>query len=111
MVAYWRVKCPQAGRYKHGREVVGDGTAKSRLGCVKVTESQFANDVAVYATSRDAFESVTVKLVDAGQWALRTTGTIWHRDRQAWKALYMPEWALVPCRTTPFRLPPCSNIL
>ncbi len=66
-------------RYKHGRELVRDRTAKSRLGCVKVTESQLADDAAVYATSRDAFESATVKLVDAGQWALRTTGTIWHR--------------------------------
>ena len=45
MVAYWRDRCPQAGitvRYKHGRKLVGDRTAKSRLSEVIITVSQFA---------------------------------------------------------------------
>ena len=41
--------------YKHGRKLVGDRTAKSCLQEVRVTESQFADDVAVYAASRAAF--------------------------------------------------------
>ena len=34
MVAYWRARCPEVGvtvGYKHGRKLVGDRTAKSRL--------------------------------------------------------------------------------
>ena len=38
--------------YKHGWKLVGDCTAKSRLSEMRVTESQFADDVALYATSR-----------------------------------------------------------
>jgi len=37
--------------FKHGRRLVGDRTAKSSLERVKVTESQFADDLALYATS------------------------------------------------------------
>ena len=74
MMSAWRAKCPEAGvtiRYKHGRKLVGDRTAKSRLECVKVTESQFADDAAVYAPSRDAFERATAKLIDtASSWGL-----------------------------------------
>ena len=74
MMSTWRAKCPEAGvtiRYKHGRKLVGDRTAKSRLECVKVTESQFADDAAVYAPSRDAFERATAKLIDtASSWGL-----------------------------------------
>ena len=68
MVGYWRARCPEAGvtvRYRHGRKLVGDRTAKSRLDLVRVTESQFADDAAVYATSRDTFESAIVGFVDA----------------------------------------------
>ena len=43
-------------RYKHGRKLVGDRTAKSHLSEVRVTESQFANDAAVYASTCAAFE-------------------------------------------------------
>jgi len=43
--------------YKHGRRLVGDHTVKFRLESDRVTESQFANDLAMYATSRIAFES------------------------------------------------------
>ena len=65
MMAYWRAECPEVGvmvRYKHGRKLVGDRTAKSRLNWIKITESQFVDDAAIYATSRGAFESATVKL-------------------------------------------------
>ena len=60
MVAYWRDRCPQPGitvRYKHGRKLVGDRTTKSRLSEVIITESQFADDVAIYSTTQEAFES------------------------------------------------------
>ena len=43
--------------YKHGRKLVGDGSVKSRLKEVKVTETQFADDAALDATSKVAFES------------------------------------------------------
>lgn len=58
VVACWRSRCPLAGvsvRYKHGRWLVGDRTVKSRLEQVHnksrlITETQFADDVAVFAT-------------------------------------------------------------
>ena len=57
--------------YKHGRKLVGDRTAKSRLSEMRVTESQFADDVALYATSRDSFESVAAEFVKvASEWGL-----------------------------------------
>lgn len=59
VVSNWRGKCPSAGvsmRFKHGRKLVGDCTAKSNLSLVKVTEFQFADDTATYGTSRDDFE-------------------------------------------------------
>ena len=43
--------------YKIGRKLVGDRTAKSRLQEVKVTETQFTDDAALYSTSQDGFES------------------------------------------------------
>ena len=40
------------------------GTAQlSRLSEMRVSESQFADDVALYATSRDSFESVAAEFV------------------------------------------------
>ena len=57
--------------YKHGRKLVGDRTAKSRWSEMRVTESQFADDVALYATSRDSFESVAAEFVKvASEWGL-----------------------------------------
>ena len=44
-------------RFKHGRKLVGDRTAKSSLNVVKATESQFADDTATYATSHETFEN------------------------------------------------------
>ena len=60
-VADWHNRSSGTGvsvLYKHGRKLVGDCTAKSRLSEMRVTESKFADDVALYATSRDSFESV-----------------------------------------------------
>ena len=51
MVVCWRGQCPEAGvtvRYKIGRRLVGDRTAKARLESIKVTESKFADDAALY---------------------------------------------------------------
>ena len=74
MVADWRNRSSGAGvsvLYKHGRKLVGDRTAKSRLSEMRVTESQFADDVALYATSRDSFESVEAEFVKvASEWGL-----------------------------------------
>ena len=45
--------CSQSGEagvpilYQHGRKLVGDRTAKSRLLKVQMTESQFADDLAL----------------------------------------------------------------
>ena len=69
MVAYWRAKYPKVGvtvKYRHGRRLVGDQTAKSPLDQIRITESQFAASSAVYATSRDAFKSADA----ASKWGL-----------------------------------------
>jgi len=39
--------------YKHGRKLVKDRTVKFRLLKVQVTESQFADDLALYAVTRE----------------------------------------------------------
>ena len=56
MVADWRKQCPQADVtfcYCHGRKLVGDHTPKSQLLISCVMESKFADDAALYATSRE----------------------------------------------------------
>ena len=74
VVANWRKESTEAGvnvLYKHGRKLVGDRTTKSRLSEVRVTESMFADDAALYATSRDSFESATIDFVKtACEWGL-----------------------------------------
>ena len=74
MVADWRNRSSGAGvsvLYQHGRKLVGDRTAKSRLSKMRVTESQFADDVALHATTWDRFESVAAEFVKmASEWAL-----------------------------------------
>ena len=74
MVANWRDECVGAGvsvLYKHGKKLVGDRTAKSRLNEVRVTESQFADDAALYTTSRDSFEYAAAEFVKvASEWRL-----------------------------------------
>jgi len=68
--------------YKHGRRLVGDRTVKSRLESVQVTESQFADDLALYAASQIAFESAGKSFVaGACQFGLtvslpKTKGTV-----------------------------------
>ena len=50
-------RCPQAGatvRYRIGRKLVGDRTEKSRLQEVRMTDSQFVDDVTVRASTREA---------------------------------------------------------
>ena len=44
--------------YRHGRRLVDDLIVKSRLEKAQVAASQFANDLALYAASQTAFESV-----------------------------------------------------
>ena len=57
--------------YKHGWRLVGDRTAKSRLSELLVTESQFVDDTALYATSRNDFETVTSSFIQcASEWGL-----------------------------------------
>ena len=74
VVACWRARCPQAGvtvRYRIGRKLVGDRTAKSKLQEVRVTESQFADDVAIYAATREALEQVAAEFIrTAANWGL-----------------------------------------
>ena len=55
--------------YKYGRKLVGDHTVKSRLLRVCISESQFADDLALYAVDRAIFESAGRKFVQVGsQW-------------------------------------------
>ena len=57
--------------YRAGRKLVGDRTAKSRLNSVSVTESQFADDAALYTTSRQSMEIISNKFVAcASRWGL-----------------------------------------
>ena len=74
VVASWRGGCVEAGvdvLFRRGRKLVSDRTAKSRLCVVRVTESEFADDVALYTSSRDCLESVAKKFVErASKWGL-----------------------------------------
>ena len=54
--------------YKHGRKLVGDRTAKSRLLKVQVTGSQFTDDLALYAVICIAFESIGRKFVQVASY-------------------------------------------
>ena len=57
--------------FHHGRKMVGDRTAKLRLSMVKVTESQFTDDVALYTGSRGGLKSVVKKFVEGvREWGL-----------------------------------------
>ena len=74
VVANWQIESPEAGvavLYKHGRDLVGDHTAKARLSEVKVTETQFADDATLYTPSRQSFETSTVSFAKvANEWGL-----------------------------------------
>ena len=88
VLASWHSDCSEAWMevfFWHGRKLVGDRSAKLRLDVVTVTESQFADDVALYAGSRDELESVAVKIVEeADKWGLtasmeKTREWLWER--------------------------------
>ena len=60
MVSVWCEQCGDIGvpvLHKYGRKLVGDCTAKSRLLTVRISEFQFADDLAFYAVHRIMFES------------------------------------------------------
>ena len=74
VVTNWRDHCPVAGvnvRFKHGRKLVGDRTVKSYLNEVKVTESQFTDDIATNGTSREILEQSVEEIVNTTRdWGL-----------------------------------------
>ena len=74
VVADWRNRCLAAGvdvRFRHGRKLVGDRTAKARLSKVRIFESQFADDTAIYTTKRDGLVSATAEIVrTAKDWGM-----------------------------------------
>ena len=79
VVADWQSCRPQAGvtvRFCHGQKLVRDHTGKNRLNTTRITDSQFADNAAVYATIRVAFKQVTTELVQTtSRWGL--TVNIW----------------------------------
>ena len=61
VVRHWQSVSSVPGfplRYRIGRRLVGDRTAKSRLDTAAVTESQYADDAAMYTTSRSFLETM-----------------------------------------------------
>ena len=74
VMSQWRSQCPEAGvnvRFKISRKLIGDRTAKSHLSTVTATESQFADDAALYATTRPVFETMTSMFIPcARRWGL-----------------------------------------
>ena len=60
MMANWlhnRTEARVSVLYKHDRKLVGDRTANDKLNEVRITESQFVDDAALYAENGRAFES------------------------------------------------------
>ena len=74
VVTHWRLECPDVGvtvKHKPGRRLVDDRIAKSLLLPTRVTETPFADDAAVFSTTRQDFESSTTKFITcASQWGL-----------------------------------------
>ena len=74
VVKDWQCRCTGAGvcyKFRCGRRLVGDRTAKARLSDGIVTESQFADDAALYTTSREDFEIMTRSFIETAQdWGL-----------------------------------------
>ena len=70
----WRSKFSTAGvkfRYKLDCKLIGDRNRKSQLLLDIITESQFADDAALYATSEESFVTVTQFFVNvASSWGL-----------------------------------------
>ena len=75
----WTRKCSVTAvefRYKYGHKLVGDRTIKSQLLLDMITESQFADDAALYATSEQKFQTVAQSFVSvASSWGL-TVGQV-----------------------------------
>ena len=73
-MASWRNNYEEAGvdvLFRHGRKLVGDRTVKSRLNVMKITESQLADDVALYTKTRHALEQAFRKFEgNASEWGL-----------------------------------------
>lgn len=76
-VSTWRTDCIEVGMdvLSHlgivYRKLVGDRTGKSRLAIVKVTDSQFVSDLALYASTCEKLEHVTVGFVKrTSRWGL-----------------------------------------
>ena len=66
VIEHWRSCCPAAGvsvLYKIGRKLEGDRTTKRSLLSTSVTGSEFADDAALYATSRKVFEEMTSTII------------------------------------------------
>ena len=58
-------------RYHHGHKLVGDRTSESCLLLSYVSESMFADDAALYASSREGFEAVASSFIAvAKRWGL-----------------------------------------
>ena len=86
-------RCRVLVKYKHGRKLVGDRTVKSRLSEVRVVETQFADDVAIYCHTREAFESATCEFVHtASDWGL--TASDWGLTASDW-GLTASDWGLM----------------
>ena len=79
LMSHWRRNCSEAGidvRYRIGRRLVGDGTEKSKLDRVKMTELQFADDAALLTSTRAAFVSATNSFADAAsEWGMTVSAS------------------------------------
>ena len=74
MVGCWRSHCPEAVvilKYRIERKLVGDRTGKARLEEVVITESKFADNVALFVAIRQAVKRVAGNFVAiAAGWGL-----------------------------------------
>ena len=62
VISHCHSRCPEAGidvLYKLDPRLEGDYTAKSSLSSTSITESQFADDVALDSLLRESFEKAT----------------------------------------------------
>ena len=74
VVASWRSRLTVPGvtlRYRIGRKLVGDRSAKSKLLETEITKSQFANDAALYAPSQCGVDILAREFVSCtARWGL-----------------------------------------
>ena len=79
VVSTWQDDCIDIGvdvLSRPGRRLIGDRTAKSSLNVVRIAESQFADDLALFASTRDKLENVTAGFVkETGRWGLTVSIT------------------------------------